>query len=367
MKLVVFSDLHLDAAFAWAGVQNDAARRRRQALRDTLLRITALATETHADALLCAGDLYEHDRFSPDTAQFLRGTFADLHPMPVFLAPGNHDWHGPRSLYAQVDWTPNVHVFAEDRLAPVPLADGLTLWGAAHRAPANTDGFLDGFHVDRGGVHLALFHGSELGWFAEQEQGKARHAPFDARQIDASGLQHAFVGHYHRPRDADRHTYPGNPDPLAFGEDGERGAVVATIRDDGSIERERRTVARTRAHDLRVDLTDCASVQEVRARIARAAAGLEGVARVTLFGTLRHEVDLRPRDLSDAAPWLEALAVRVGVLHTDDDLERLAAEPTVRGEFVRDVLASDLSEGDRRRVVATGLRALDGRTDLEVP
>ena len=63
------------------------------------------------------------------------------------------------------------------------MDDGLILWGAAHRGPANTPGFLDGFKVDREGVHLALFHGSERGWFSDQETGKQLHAPFDAGQI----------------------------------------------------------------------------------------------------------------------------------------------------------------------------------------
>lgn len=109
------------------------------------------------DALTCGGDLYEQDRFTPDTAEFLRCTFAELHPLPVFLAPGNHDWFGSSSLYHQMTWTPNVHVFHEATLIPVPLADGITLWGAGHQAPANTRGFFeDGFQVDRGGVHVAL-------------------------------------------------------------------------------------------------------------------------------------------------------------------------------------------------------------------
>ena len=130
------------------------------------------------------------------------------------------------------------------------MEDGLTLWGAAHRAPARTLGFLDEFKVDRGGIHLALFHGSERGGFAADEPGEQPHAPFDAAQIEAAGLHHALVGHYHRPRDAERYTYPGNPDFLTFGEDAERGAVVVTVLPDGRVERERHRVGMTEAHDL---------------------------------------------------------------------------------------------------------------------
>ncbi len=109
VKLLHFSDLHLDAQFAWAGPE--AARKRRENLRSTLLRIVELARAEGVDAVLSGGDLYEHERITPDTAGFLRSAFAGLDPIPVFLAPGNHDWFGPASAYERVAWTPNVHVF----------------------------------------------------------------------------------------------------------------------------------------------------------------------------------------------------------------------------------------------------------------
>ncbi len=284
------------------GAKPAVARRRRQALRDTLVRIVTLVVECGADALVCAGALYEHDRYTPDTAAFLREMFKSLHPVRVYVSPGNHDWYGPDSLYRHVVWSEEVHVFRADRLEPVALDDGVTLWGAAHCAPANTRGFLDDFHVDRAGVHLALFHGSELGWLAAQGRDKVAHMPFQAEQLARAGLHHAFLGHYHSPRDAPTFTYPGNPDPLTFDGEGPRGAVIATIAQDGRVDRLRHAVAVTTAHDRQVDLTGCASQQEVRARVVDAVRGLSGVARVTLGGEIGRDVDLRPQDLDDVAP-----------------------------------------------------------------
>lgn len=366
MKLVHFADLHLDSPFAWASAAGDAARRRREALRETLRRIATLTRDVAADALLCGGDLYEHDRVTPDTAEFLRTTFAELDPIRVFLAPGNHDWYGPQSLYALVDWSPNVHVFREASLRPVELDDGLTLWGGAHLAPANTDNFLDGFHAEGSGVHLALFHGAERSWFTEQGSGKQPHAPFDAWQIETAFLHHAFLGHYHRPKDAERHTYPGNPDPLEFGEDGERGTVVATVEADGRVRRERHRVAVTSVHDLELDVTDCTSRQHIRDRLEERIAGLHGLARLTVRGELEPSVDIHEDDLRAVASGLDAMQVRIGHLRPAYDIGSIREELTVRGQFVRDVLGASLSAEEERRVLATGLRALAGRGDLEV-
>lgn len=366
MKIVHFSDLHLDSTFAWAGAAGDAARRRRQALRETLLAIAELTQDVGANALFCGGDLYEHERFTPDTAEFVRTTFAELDPIRVFLAPGNHDWFGPDSLYALVKWSSNVHVFREASLQPVELTEGLKLWGAAHRAPANTDGFLDGgFRVDGAGVHIALFHGAERSWFSEQGEGKQPHAPFDAQQIAEAGLHHAFLGHYHRPKDAERHTYPGNPDPLAFGEDGERGVVLATIGSDGSVTRERRVVASTTVQDLDLDVTGCTTQQQIRDRLAERYGGLGGFARLTVRGDLASGITIGEGDLRDVLDEFDAVQIDFSRLRAGYDIESLRREQTVRGQFVNDVFDAGLPAEQERRVLTTGLRALAGRSDLE--
>jgi DNA repair exonuclease SbcCD nuclease subunit len=363
VRLLLFADLHLDAPFAWASPE--AARLRRRNRRETLTRILALAEAERVDAVLSAGDLFEHDRVSPDTIEFVRASFART-DRPIYLAPGNHDWFSERSPYALVDWPANVTLFTESRLQPIELADGLTLWGAAHRAPANTDGFFGDFRPDRGGVHLAVAHASERGALGWQEKGKQPHAPFDAGEIHEAGIAHAFLGHYHLPRDAASYTYPGNPDPLEFGEEGERGAVLVTVAPDGSVTRDRRPVAVSHVHDVVVPLDGAAHAEDVRRLVAAALDGLDGFVRVTLEGELAPVVQLDLRELARLGPHLDGLVVRTGRLAVGYDLDSIGAESTIRGQFVRDA-GEEVGDPElRRRVILTGLRALEGRADLDV-
>jgi exonuclease SbcD len=362
MRLLHFADLHLDAPFAWA--RPETARLRRRNRRETLTRIVQLAEDERVDGLLSGGDLFEHDRFTPDTVTFLRETFGRTN-LPVYLAPGNHDWYSPRSPYALADWSPNVHLFTEAQLTPVELADGLTLWGAAHRAPAGTGPFFADFRTDRAGVHLALAHASERSALPFQESGKEPHSPFDAAELEAAGIAHAFVGHYHVARDRDRHTYPGNPDPLEFGESEGRGVVLASIAEDGTVTRDRRSVAVSQVHDLTVTLDGCHHLDDVRQRIAMEIAPLSGSVRVTLSGEVPSDLPVDLRALTELGAHLDGFVVRGAGLLPSYDLEAIHAEATVRGQFARDTL--DISDEERRRkVLITGLRALEGRADLEV-
>lgn len=363
MRLLHFSDLHLDSPFTWAGPE--LGRQRRLALRTVLQNITALTTRYKVDALVCAGDLYEHDRFTPDTVRFVADTLNAVE-VPVLLAPGNHDWLGPESLYATARFAGHVHVFDQPRLTPVELADGFTVWGAAHRAPANTDGFLDGFLVDRGGVHVGLFHGSEQGSMAWQEGTKVPHAPFKAGQITDAGLDHALVGHFHRPRHEPEYTYPGNPEPLTFGESEDRGAVLATFAEDGTVTRHTIDVAETALNDLTLDLTGCEHASEVARRVGQTLSEQTGIVRLTLNGELGEDVDVRLSDLAALGRHLPGFLPRLGALHVAYDLDSLRTERSVRGEFVRTVCGDpDLDEQQRQAILTTGLRALAGRTDLD--
>jgi uncharacterized protein YjlB len=125
-------------------------------------------------------------------------------------------------------------------------------------------------------------------------------------------------------------------------------------------------VAVTEIHDITVDVTGCGSQQDVRSRVQEVVEALRGVARVTLHGELSPAIDLRPHDILSLPTKLESWTVEIGNLYVGYDFEAIKNEATVRGEFVRQVTGAEMPEDEKRKVLVTGLRALDGRDDLEV-
>ena len=109
MKLLLFSDLHLDTHFRWAG--QDAARLRRRNLRATLTKIVELADELNVDALCCGGDLYEHERFAPGYWRVPAGQFRRN-----CTSPGAHRSGKPRLVRASESVPPGRMVAQRSRL-----------------------------------------------------------------------------------------------------------------------------------------------------------------------------------------------------------------------------------------------------------
>jgi DNA repair exonuclease SbcCD nuclease subunit len=374
-RLLHIADLHLDRAFAGMGCQGDLAIRRRLGLRDALRRAGRTAADQGCAAVTIAGDLYEHDRAGADTALFLADTFASWAPLPVLLAPGNHDALMAGSIYSRTAWPENVHLFDSAALQAHPLADGLTVWGLAHLEPAWQGDPLCGPAVGGdGGVHLALFHGAELG---SRPDGKSIHGPFHASDIRDRGFAVALCGHYHRRRVdlAAALVYPGSPEPLTFDESEPRGPVIVTIASDGAVSCEPIADNRWQARTAVADVSGAHSLADVVdaacAAASVACAGLDPertMLRVDLVGEIGNGVStdsftvetavrdgccaagVRARDLT--VPALGAAAI--------------GAEGTVRAVFARAVVEAAAGAEDdveRRSLEDTlryGMQALGG-------
>jgi hypothetical protein len=397
VKFAFFSDLHLDTVFTWAAPEQ--ASQRRQGLRNTLKRIVEMVRQEHVDVLLCGGDLFDHDYITPDTSRFIQSCFEELNPIPIYISPGNKDCYNRYSTYQRMKFTSNVHIFTQNTLEPMTIAEGLTIWGAGHQTSTKQDGFLDNFKVNRGGTHLALFHGSEQGQMSIQDKGKSFCAPFREEQVHQAGIHHAFVGHFHIPKDADWYTYAGNPEPLNFNEsifsedasrpmgeiDGNsnkptqindtqtvRGVVIAELTDTKQLQRWRIPVSPVKVYDIMIDITGCTTKNEAGTRVIEALRNLTGIVRVILYGVVPPTIEFNPRtDLENLSLGItsnvEAYIVQVGNLKIGYDIALISTEPTVRGEFVRDVTAkSGISESEKHRIISTALRALENRIDLEV-
>jgi DNA repair protein SbcD/Mre11 len=373
-RLLHLADLHLDRAFAMTGCQADLARRRRSGLRDALRLVGETAQAEGCSAVTIGGDLYEHERAGVDTGRFLATLFASWRPVRVFLAPGNHDALLPGSLYRRTEWPDNVHVFAEAALAPVELEDGLALWGLAHREPAWLGNPLAGDHAPSEGVHLALFHGSELG---TRPEGKAIHGPFRADQVREQGYRAGLCGHYHRRRvdEASGLIYPGTPEPLTFDESGVRGPVLVEIAGDGAVRPTPLSLNRWTVVTASCDVSDASSTTDVidGATAACIAAGAASDAertliRLDLTGALDCAVSIDASSVEAEARDRSGTAlVKIRDLTTQAvDLALLAEERSARGAFVRATTASLQAAGEDgerellRETLRYGLEALAG-------
>ncbi len=358
------ADVHLDRAFSSQGMSQGVAAARRQELRDAVRRLVDLALEVGADAVTIGGDLYEHERATLDTGNFLRLQFERLAPALVFIAPGNHDPFVPGCLYERVDWPDNVVIFKEPRFQAASVAPGVSLWGAGHDGPALRRNLVSGLRVAGEGRHILLFHGSDTHAVPE---GKLAHAPFLAEDVVATGADFALTGHYHsqrlNPWEAPVFAYPGSPEPLDFSEEGEHCIVRLDVTPD-AVTPGLLPFGHVSYATHRIDVTPMLTSDEVLSAVTALPGG--GIVRAVLDGQLQADIDLDVPALYNLCAERFAFLDIVDHTRPGYDLRELAEETTTKGAFVRLMLARmDGLTGDQAAVAQQallyGLRAFERR------
>ena len=357
LKVLHGADFHLDSPFS--GLKPDAAARRRGEQRELLARLTDLAREREADLVLLSGDLLDGDLVFRETVQVLARALGEI-PCPVFLAPGNHDWYGPQSPYAALEWPGNVHLFTGPELGAVRLPElGCTVWGAAFCAPRQSASPLRGFHAPAEGVQLAVLHG--------EVAAQGDYGPISEEDIAASGLDYLALGHVHGctgvlTAGAVPYAYCGCIEGRGFDELGDKGFLFGELA-PGAADLRFVPFAQRRYCIAQADITDGDALSALERLLPHDTA--QDVYRIRLTGA----PDQPPR-LSLLA---ETLSPRFFALQLRDettvrrDLWDKCGEDTLRGLFLRELRAQyDAAPDDaaRRRIELAarfGVAAMDGR------
>ncbi len=352
------ADLHLDAPFA--ALPAERARVRRDEQRLLLDRLADTAIERGADLVLLSGDLLDHQQTYRETAQALAAALGRI-PAPVVIAPGNHDFYHPSSLYAAPIWPENVHIFQTDAPQMMTLA-GCRVYGAAFTGPFRDDSPLAGVRVPAGEVSVMACHG-DVG-------GSGRYGSIPAEDIAASGLSYLALGHVHTCSGLQRAggtfwAYPGCPEGRGFDETGDKGGLWVTIDDAGKVTAEFVPLARRRYEIVACDLTGRDPAEAAALALSRGSR--EDICRLVLTGQAQRV------DLAALGRAVEGLRWAVSLRdHTrlPQDLWSREGEDSLTGLFLRDMRdrmkkAKDEDEAALLdRAVRFGLAALENGEDM---
>ncbi|MGH7597624.1 MAG: metallophosphoesterase family protein [bacterium] len=352
-SILHFADLHLDAAFTGSRLPAPLARRCREQLRQTLRRLVDLAKARGADAVTVAGDLFEHTRLSPDTAAFLAGEFARLAPIPVFIAPGNHDAADAGSFYQRGRWPENVNIFISNRLTERPLAKNLSIWSAGHLSPSERQNFLQNFQLPAptGSPRfpILLLHATLLSF---SFTNSSNHAPLTLEDIQRAGFPLALLGHYHTPQIARADNtvaiYPGSPEPLGFDEPGQHGVAWIQLETNQPPAIEMIPLAELRFETIDIAVDDCAHRDQLFDKIIALKNDRDfskDFVRLRLIGQAQPSLFLDLPVITQRVQSHFAFVRIENLTRPSDDLQQLAQEPTVRGAFVREMMAASEREG----------------------
>jgi exonuclease SbcD len=344
------ADVHLDAPLqSLSGLYE----RRQDDFRRTLQTVANLVRDRQVDFWLIAGDLLEYHGGKRSTALFLRDLFASVDPIPVCIAPGNHDPWRSDSYYQTLEWPGNVIWFTPEwGIYEFPEKSCVVYgWGFSqhhvYESPLRQfPGKLPGYRH-----HLMVLHATVMTGDAWDHQP---YAPVSLNDLVAADVTYAALGHIHKPtrflhpvRNTPIAAYPGSPEGLSSKEDGERFVLFGQVDEEGTVHLESIPVQTRKISRREVTVSGVETMESLIQHLEQELAAEEN--GNLLYVTLSGE---RP---SHFVPSLDVLRERFSrfffIQFTDKtrpdlDVEKLMAETSIWSRWLKKLDEAEANAAD---------------------
>ncbi len=306
LKMVHCADIHAGRP-APADLDREKASLRRFEIENSLKKIVKVAREEKAHMFFVAGDMLEHVYTGQAWVREAASLFSSIPDTRVFIAPGNHDPVVKDSLYRSTKWPDNVRIFGSS-LEQVLLPDlGAAVYGFGWSSFNHQERILKNrtaayAHL----LNVLIVHGQ----LVTGDSGGAlfEYLPIPHEDILGFGAHYAALGHVHAPGvfgiGGTTVVYPGCPEPLDFGDGGDRGAFFVVAEkgagDNWSLNTEFLPLACRQMRAQSVDVTGADTVEQIRNKIMNlgdAGARKNDLWSVTLTGVLPPDLEVNVRGL----------------------------------------------------------------------
>ena len=350
MRLIHCSDIHLDSKME-SNLSAAQAKERNGEICAAFARMVRWACDNDVDGILLAGDLFDTRRVSAVTADFVLDTLAG--DLPVYYLRGNHD--DSRDPFAGKQLPDNLHTFGPAwthyDLGDVTIA-GLEL------DQDNWENCYDTLKLDTGRVNIVMLHGQTSTQPGEEMVALPR---LRGKSIDYLALGHIHSYQHDRLDDRGQWCYCGCLEGRGFDECGEKGFVLLDI-EKGRVEAQFVPFASRTLREIPVDISDCITVTQLQQALTAASAEVssDSLVKFTLTGTYT------PETQKDLVFLTKLMRQRFWFARIKDEsrfrIERSTYEhdASLKGQFIRLVMASDRPEEQKARIICVGLQALAG-------
>ena len=352
MRLIHCSDLHLDSKME-ANLTPQQAKERSGEICTAFARMVRWAQENQVRAILLAGDLFDTRRVSAKTADFVLNTMENARDLAFFYLRGNHD--DSRDPFAGRALPGNLYGFGSQwssyRMDEVVIT-GLEL------DRDNWERCYGELKLDADDMNIVMLHGQVATQPGEEQICLPR---LRRKHIDYLALGHIHSFRRERLDDRGQWCYCGCLEGRGFDECGEKGFVLLDIK-QGRVESRFVPFASRQLWEVQVDISDCITITQLRQALETAAEGISGESMVkfTLVGSYTPETQ---KDLGfltrllNQQFWFARIKDESRFRMERSDYEH---DASLKGQFIRLVMASDRSEDAKARIICAGLQALAG-------
>lgn len=347
MKIIHCADIHLGSKMR-TRLPKEKADERKAEVRETFNRLIEYANANGINVIILAGDVFDSDRPLKKDKEFFYSAVKRNPQIDFLYLRGNHD--GEESY---VESPENLKTFCGEWKG---YTYGGVVISGLEICPENCSSLYSTLSLESDKINIVTLHGD-----AGSGMGKINLTKLRNKNIDYLALGHI---HEYRSGKLDERgvwCYSGCLEGRGFDEAGEKGFVVLDVSD--KVTQKFIPFAKREITQADVDLTGTCDLYTALEKIKKYPLKRGNMLRLNLTG----EIDYDNSSLAaDVEKHLQGSCYFISVKDKTVRKFKISdyeGDLSLKGEFVREVLSSALSDEQKQRVIYAGLKALSGREE----
>lgn len=353
MKIIHTADLHLDSAMK-TNLSKEKAKMRKNEILNTFERMVDFAKRNEVRVILIAGDLFDTKTVTIKTKDIIRRCIEENPGIDFLYLKGNHDTEV--NLYDE-EIPCNLKLFNENWTSYE--YDEVVITGA-HLSGKNT--LYDSLLLDRNKLNIVTLHGQE-----QKYVGKDKTEVINLPLLKDKFIDYLALGHIHSYKEDSIDTrgiwvYSGCPDGRGYDECGEKGFVLLHT-ENGKLTHEFLPFESRRIEEVKVDIKGCETTSDVDRLVSQRLSEIstESLVKIVLTGKVSVECSYDLSYIEDKhKDNYFAFKIEDDEVGIEFNTEDYMYDASLKGEFIRTVMAENYTEEEKRQIIELGIKALSG-------
>lgn len=352
MKIIHTADLHLDSRLE-TNLDSNKAKKRRKELISAFENTVAYAIENGVGLFLVAGDMFDTSKVTRATVETVASIINEAKSVKFLVLSGNHDNKNP---FLGLENIPeNLYFFSEN-------------WDTFEFIDVTVSGILqtehnkkiveDGPMLPNDKFNIVMLHGDI--------NSDIRLSSMHSRNIDYLALGHLHEFSSGKIDERGVYAYSGCLESRGFDESGKKGFILVDT-DKKSFDfisgRNIRTM-----YDLSVDISGLLTYGEIKSAmenvLSQNGVGEKDMVKIRLVGDYTLDTN---KDIAQLYSYLKNRFFFAKIKDQSTmqiNIEDFKNDLSLKGEFVRQVLLSDLPQEEKQKIIVCGIRAINGEEVL---
>ena len=359
MKIIHCADMHLDSKMT-ANLTKEQARERKGEILRTFSKMVEYARNHQVTAIIIAGDMFDTRNVSVTVRNMVTDIIWKNPEIDFLYLKGNHDTD---NFLTKMEEKPeNLCVFQDNWITYT--YDNIAVTGIE----LNKENVLTAYNslvLDGEKFNIVTMHGQITGYKSKDNAEIISLDDLKNKNIDYLALGHVHAFQMEQLDGRGVYCYSGCLEGRGFDECGPKGFVVLDIDPrTRTATTEFVSVAARTFYTVPLDVTGVHTTQDVAQRMEAVVSEMRIPSTSLVKFVLCGEVDVESEINTEFL--VEQFSEYFYFIKIYDETKLLinyedyANDISLKGEFIRLVQASDLSEEEKSLVIRTGIQALQG-------